>query len=337
MSRKPRWVPRVVADARRDLVAGHRAEADRIEAENRARARRFPQLPAQLKRLQEEMEGFAAYHRDCSEGIRRATMVWVTGEMTRLALSESQHLPAFGLEHCPHPYGLMAFAEPLPAKSINSIDGMALRRKDYSPGGPTWREPVPVDAIAWRTRADSAGGLQVTLLCRPDRLPAPYLGVPLRYLVPFLDLTTPRLTNIQELEFASREGQQYQRLAGGDSLAVLAFLATCWHLMSRPSMAERQHLDTRRGAITATPHGIQRTDLVSIIDLRPLKQVHATHDQHTGRRLTVRHLVRGHWRNQPHGTGRSQRRRQYIEPYIKGPEGAPLITETIRVWRHHDG
>lgn len=52
-----------------------------------------------------------------------------------------------------------------------------------------------------------------------------------------------------------------------------------------------------------------------------------------GRKLTVRHLVRGHWRHQYHPSDGSRRPR-YIAPYIKGPKGAPLrATEHVMVWR----
>jgi hypothetical protein len=43
------------------------------------------------------------------------------------------------------------------------------------------------------------------------------------------------------------------------------------------------------------------------------------------RSLSVRFVVAGHWRNQPHGPkGDIQYRKQWIKPYWKGPESAPL-------------
>lgn len=36
-------------------------------------------------------------------------------------------------------------------------------------------------------------------------------------------------------------------------------------------------------------------------------------------------FVRGHWRNQPYGPGRTQTRRIWISPFVKGPEGAPVL------------
>lgn len=54
-------------------------------------------------------------------------------------------------------------------------------------------------------------------------------------------------------------------------------------------------------------------------------------DEH---RFTHRWIVRGHWRNQPFGPGRKQRRLQWIAPYIKGPEGTDVVVpEEVQVWK----
>jgi hypothetical protein len=54
----------------------------------------------------------------------------------------------------------------------------------------------------------------------------------------------------------------------------------------------------------------------------------ALHEYLEGRRssseITVQFLVRGHWRWQAHGPKHSLRRRQWIEPFWKGNEGAPI-------------
>lgn len=49
---------------------------------------------------------------------------------------------------------------------------------------------------------------------------------------------------------------------------------------------------------------------------------------------TKRWIVRGHWRWQPCGPGRSQRRRIWVNPFVKGPEDAPLSADT-RVYGLH--
>ncbi len=42
----------------------------------------------------------------------------------------------------------------------------------------------------------------------------------------------------------------------------------------------------------------------------------------TGKRINVQSLVVGHWKNQPYGPKSSLRRRQFVEPYWRGPEDA---------------
>jgi hypothetical protein len=44
-------------------------------------------------------------------------------------------------------------------------------------------------------------------------------------------------------------------------------------------------------------------------------------------RLEHRCIVRGHWRNQAHGPGMTERKKIWIEPFWRGPEGA-------EAWRH---
>lgn len=45
-------------------------------------------------------------------------------------------------------------------------------------------------------------------------------------------------------------------------------------------------------------------------------------------------VVRGHWRNVAYGKGLSKRRLRWIMPFLKGPEGTPVIRRPlVRVWR----
>jgi hypothetical protein len=49
----------------------------------------------------------------------------------------------------------------------------------------------------------------------------------------------------------------------------------------------------------------------------------------TRRGPTVRFLVRGHWKLQAYGPGRTKRKLIQIEPYWKGPEEAKILTRTV--------
>jgi hypothetical protein len=52
----------------------------------------------------------------------------------------------------------------------------------------------------------------------------------------------------------------------------------------------------------------------------------------SGREYHYRWWVRGHWRHQPYGPGRAQRRLIYIDPQIRGPQHKPIkANTTVRV------
>lgn len=51
----------------------------------------------------------------------------------------------------------------------------------------------------------------------------------------------------------------------------------------------------------------------------------------TGGALNVQVMVAGHWRNVPHGPKSELRRVQWIEPYWKGPDDAPILVKSTVV------
>ena len=54
------------------------------------------------------------------------------------------------------------------------------------------------------------------------------------------------------------------------------------------------------------------------------------------REYSCRWIVSGHYRNQPCGPGRTQRRRIWIAPYIAGPKDRPLVIKpVVHIWRNH--
>lgn len=66
-----------------------------------------------------------------------------------------------------------------------------------------------------------------------------------------------------------------------------------------------------------------------IVDCRDaVKTFLRTGQRHQG--LTVQFPVMGHWRQQAHGPGMSLRRTQWIEPYWKGAENAPILTPNLK-------
>lgn len=75
--------------------------------------------------------------------------------------------------------------------------------------------------------------------------------------------------------------------------------------------------------------------MVRLIRLKPSSTTtpHASSKLQERREYECRWIVRGHYRNQPYGPAHALRRRQWIPPYVAGPEDKPLhITPTVHVW-----
>jgi hypothetical protein len=55
--------------------------------------------------------------------------------------------------------------------------------------------------------------------------------------------------------------------------------------------------------------------------------------------LAKRFVVRGHWKQQPHGPGRTERKMIFVKPYWKGPADAPAVSHVYvdSTKEHNDG
>ena len=132
-------------------------------------------------------------------------------------------------------------------------------------------------------------------------------------------------------------------------IGILAWLQAAWTLMATPSLTESTVVagtgkprTTRINDAGGRGHDTPSDDGVTVIDLHPQRRkLIITPDDVDAdsagprRRLTSRHVVRGHWTHQPHGKGRALRRLQWVDDYIRGPQDAPLTTRThVWAWRH---
>lgn len=90
---------------------------------------------------------------------------------------------------------------------------------------------------------------------------------------------------------------------------------------------EKGRRDPRFGAPEQRVYKLGKTIKV---DCRPAVREWLGGQRKTGT-VAVQFLVRGHWRNQAHGPKMALRRRQWIEPYWKGPEDGliPLRAHTL--------
>ncbi|MDO5067628.1 MAG: hypothetical protein Q4D96_10150 [Propionibacteriaceae bacterium] len=331
--RRASWSATMVPTMARTLATTSAQEAARLrELAARARAIGRADLAAQL-------DDGAANAALGAALAQQAAYYWVAEPMARLAMDASQDVPAITPASAPTTSALMVLAGPLPAWDTTGIGGLALRqgqRTDIQHD-----EPVPIDAITWHiTQADTAHAqLRIELMCRPHRLPLPLLEHQAPFLVPFAHwrLTIPTTLEASRTVITTREGMYTGARAGAD-IAVLSWLQAAWSLMTSPNLATTTPAAPARPTTPGRAPAGRTPDQVQVIDLKPARRAlldAPTADHDTGRRLTTRHVVRGHWKNTPHGPGASLRRLQWIDDYIRGPQGAPLTTrDHVWAWRH---
>lgn len=109
-----------------------------------------------------------------------------------------------------------------------------------------------------------------------------------------------------------------------DGQQVADFLRATWTIFVEP--VEREVTATVTASETVRPRKGKRHKPcdVSVIDVRQPSGI-----RHTPNGRAVEHdhrwTVRGHWRMQPYGKGRAQRRRVWIDPQVRGPVDKPIL------------
>ena len=323
-----------------------------LAQEGRREAGRLTALADRARRINET--GYAAEFTEASAAtaavaatIETAALYWVAAPMARLAMDASQDIPAINGTDAPAQAGLMVMAEPLPAWDTSAIGGLALRDGDRT--DVPHNEAVPVDALTWNLDPHPSGvrALTIELMCRPARLPLPLLGHQSSWLVPFTRLRTLIPASLDAAQAVGPDGAPVDPAHVG----VMAWLQAAWTLMATPNLTQTTVVagtgkprNTRTNDAVGRGHDNHAGDGVTVIDLHPQRRRLITtpdkpDDEDDGdgprRRLTTRHVVRGHWTHQPHGPQKSLRRLQWIDDYIRGPQDAPLTIRThVWAWRH---
>ena len=331
------WSPPLVAAMARSLAREERREAGRLTA-----------LADRARRINEA--GYAAEFTEASAAtaataatVEAASLYWVAAPMARLAMDASQDIPDINGADAPAQVGLMVMAEPLPAWDTSVIGGLSLR--DGARTDVPYDEAVPVDALTWHLDPHPSGvkALTIELMCRPARLPLPLMEYQSSWLVPFTRLRTLIPASLDAAQAVGPDGAPVDPAHVG----VMAWLQAAFTLMATPKLTETTVVAGTGKARTTSPSDAAGggTDTpgaagVTAGDLHPQRRKLITPDDVDAgdgprRRLTTRHVVRGHWTHQPHGKGRALRRLQWVDDYIRGPQDAPLSTRThVWAWRH---
>lgn len=303
----------------RAVPAHRKALADDLESSAARLSSLSDHFPPGFNRDADQARASAHSHVVWAQQARSAQLFWVTEAMASLALDASLDVPAFSAGDLICPNGITLFQAPLPPLAMPTLM--------LSTGQP-WTGEVPVWGLWWHRSGDRLG---VEVLTRTGDLPRPMLRGS-GQLQPVIEVP-------QSLEhptvFAEVGGAAFRDTGETMSTAVLGVLAlvsAMSHLMQVPTLAQRRPLDGRTGG-TPKPTG-RPADVVTTVDLRPLRYEATDATDAASRAYTHRWVVRGHWAMQPYGPRHSLRKLIYREPYVKGPEGAPfLLTEKVAVWR----
>lgn len=242
-------------------------------------------------------------------------LFWVQQDMAALAVHAGEQLAAarWATADRPSPCGLLFWQD-----GIGHLDAEGVQ--------------VPVEACAW---GPYNGELLVWLLMSRARLVAEVAPLAEKFTLdesrmpPLLPIYGGAIPITDEPLSMMEIDPQLPR-------TVVAALASAWLLMQQPLLIDR----TRERADKPTVRAYARDGLpspeVTVVDLR---RQYTPQDQdqdleRPGRHYKHRWIVSGHWRDQAYGPGRSLRRKTWVPSYVKGPEGAPLLsTEKVNVWR----
>lgn len=107
-------------------------------------------------------------------------------------------------------------------------------------------------------------------------------------------------------------------------------LFTLWRLMEQTEIVESREVSRSKKAARKARPG-RRDQPVTVLHLRRTRGADDGPVGESGRRISVRHVVRPHWVWQPYGPGRSLRKRILRAGHWRGPEDGP-VRVSERVW-----
>lgn len=260
-----------------------------------------------------------------AQDLTDAALYWVTSPMAALAVSSAETLDE--VRWCPSD-------QPV---------GSGLLVWDHGISGADFDQiRVPVTAVSWHRHCDA--GLAICLYMARHQLADMMEGQSLRAAArgrwPTASALTDALNDVPPLlpvwstEVATTT-EWTPVMPSMPFATILSSLYSTWVLMMQPGIADQtpQPVEPRvRKAIARTG---KRVPDVTLIELRRRYMPRDHGDAPSpGRNYRVQWVVDGHWRNQAHGPGRADRKKIWIAPFTKGPEGAPMAaTKKVHVWR----
>lgn len=267
--------------------------------------------PPTIAVLLDPAERGRAYARWWSDGLAAADLLHVAADLTALAEAAGRTLPAHRIhdEMLPCRVGLLCWAQPVTGSDGRAVIGASWVRVPEGVWVELWVDPI--DAAA-RVGADTGDPGVVERVRREFGRLGPDEGV----LLPM------------DVEWQPT-GAAWD-FARGHALTTL--IAT-WLLMGQTLSVSEQV----RPAPVEQRRAVRRGEVASDVTYVALRRQTVVRDPrepaHEGRDYRHQWVVRGHWRNQWYRSVETHRP-IWIDPHIKGPEGAPMLhTEHVYTLR----
>lgn len=247
------------------------------------------------------------------EALPTADLYWVTEPMSKLAQRSGVSLePTLVVDEAPSPTGLLVWDGGVPGLNVWLHDND--------------REPhvMIMAAATWCVLTVKDG--EQLLAVFPLIATASLRGAD----ADAAEQSSPLLPAVALFVDASGS---FSAIMTSRNAAIAKTIRATWLLMQQPNLAEYQPVEVDRDVRRSYSRAQRPAPAVKLVTLRRPPGA-GSDSTGTGRDYAHQWIVNGHWRNQPWGTARSQRRRQWIAPYIKGPEDAPMLEQTVvKVWR----
>lgn len=256
-------------------------------------------------------ETFDRHAHHLERGIGVSNLYWISEDFTTLATMAGQDLAEvnFTPESLPSRFGLIVWARPI--GEVPRPDGMAgIRAVSWTPVP----EGIWINLYFQGDDADPTFGPEQRAEVGYLMCPNVGTGWPWSTTWDFNDVT--------------------------NQVPELAFLRTVFatfFLIQQPGVATETPAPVDKKLARSYARAKKKLPDVKIVDLRRHARTRPETEQEAAerRKISVRFMVRGHWKNQAYGPARSLRKPIYISPFIKGPDDAPFKNDvpTVRVLR----
>jgi hypothetical protein len=269
----------------------------------------------------------------------QAQLIYVSPEMTDFIVAAAEGVPpdtTLALTDAPAPTGLVVFGRPVygtdagPERpgAVVRVDGMMWGEVGLPPRDVDWTDPSTFDEHTPHIAGVSAAMFRMVEPGQPDE---EALGGP-TYRTAWVPLGRSDWPWGDEL--ASKPSEYLPHASPEQWTSMMEdrrLLTALWAVINQRRLVDRTEVWPDRALRRRLERMGQagRDERVSIVHLRRAEAT--AHAEGSGRHVGVRFVVRGFYRRQPVGPGRTERKLVYVAPHWRGPLDAPVV-HAERIW-----